>query len=195
MASRFSSRLDALGFSLPKWCTPPTEELVAGYEEEFNLKLPEDYRVFLVHHGGVTGNAVCAFEEPTPCGLSTIIDRFYGFTSPDRVDNVVSATRLIDGWPTVVAIGDNLLGAMFWLICTGPNANQVVMHDGEQRSLWSDELFQEMFPNLAEEIKEYLILRKNGRLPVKPKGYDHVYRLAPSFSEFIKRLKLPAPEQ
>lgn len=189
MASRFTAKLDGLGFSLPEWCIPPVEELVEAYEQRFNLNLPDDYREFLVHHGGIIGTGVCPFQEPTPCGSTTIIDRFYGFTSPERVDNVVSATELIDGWPTVVAIGDNLLGAMFWLICAGAKAGQVVMHDREGRSAWSDEMFRHMYPNLAQEIKDYLAARKKGRLPAKPKGYEHVYRLAPSFTEFINCLR------
>jgi hypothetical protein len=70
MPSQFASTLASLGFELPEWCLPPSEPLVRGYEAQFALTLPADYREFLVHHGGVIGSASCAFQEPTPCGLN-----------------------------------------------------------------------------------------------------------------------------
>jgi len=54
-------------------------------------------------------------------------------------------------------------------------------------------MFREMYPNLAPEIVHYLNLRKMGELPVKPVGYEHVYRLAKSFTEFVEGL-LPEPD-
>jgi hypothetical protein len=163
--------------------------LVREYEARFALLLPSDYRAFLVHHGGVVGSATCAFQEPTPCGDATCVDGFYGFTTGARWDNVAHATELIEGAPDVVAIGDNLLGAMVWLKCTGRDAGHVYMHDGEGRSAWPDEFFCERYPNLAPEIQHYLELRKQCKLPTKPKGYEHVYRLAKSFGEFIDALQ------
>jgi hypothetical protein len=63
MPSQFASTLASLGFELPEWCLPPSEPLVRGYEAQFALTLPADYREFLVHHGGVIGSASCAFQE------------------------------------------------------------------------------------------------------------------------------------
>jgi hypothetical protein len=189
MESRFASKLTTLGFELPEWCVPPSENLVREYEKRFELTLPPDYREFLVHHGGVVGTANCAFQEPTPCGTGTCIDSFYGFTRADRHDNVNQATELIEGAPDVVAIGDNLMGAMFWLKCSGRDNGNIYMHDHECRSAWPDKMFSEMFGNLHPTIKEYLDLRRQGKLAEKPKGYDHVYRLAKSFSEFFEGLE------
>jgi hypothetical protein len=189
VASRFASKLTTLGFELPEWCNPPSEQLVREYEKRFDLTLPTDYREFLVYHGGVVGTANCDFQEPTPCGTGTCINSFYGFTRADRHDNVVHATELIDGAPDVVAIGDNLMGAMFWLKCSGRDSGNVYMHDHEGRSAWPDKMFSEMFPNLHSTIKEYLDLRKRGKLPNKAKGYEHVFRLAKSFSEFVDGLE------
>jgi hypothetical protein len=189
MIDRFSSKLKSLGFRLPKWCPPPSELLVRTFEGRFSLQLPADYRDFLVHHGGEMGSASCPFQEPTPLGSAAPIDRFYGFTSSDRTDNVLSATKLIDGAPDVIAIGGNLMGGMLWLKCTGRDASYVYLHDPEGRFAWTDSMFHEMFPQLGDEIRQYLELRKKGQLPQKPKGYEHVYQLAKSFTEFVDRLE------
>jgi hypothetical protein len=98
-------------------------------------------------------------------------------------------TELIRGAPDVVAVGDNTMGSMFWLKCTGQDAGHVYMHDDEGRFAWPDSIFYERFPNLSSEIQQYLKQRKQGKLPTKPKGYEHVYRLAKSFTEFIDRLE------
>jgi len=193
MSSRFTPKLTDLGFELPGWVQPPCERLVHDFESRFTVALPSDYREFLVQHGGVIGIATCEFQEPTPCGNSTCVDGFFGFRREDdrRID-VVRATELIDGSPDVVAIADNLMGAMFWLKCSGKDRGCVYMHDPEGRFAWPDELFYERFPNLDPTIECYLRLRKRGELPAKPKGYEHVYRLATSFDEFIARLEPPA---
>jgi hypothetical protein len=123
----FASKLESLGFELPEWYLPPSEELVVEFEQRFSRSPPSDYRRFLVRYGGYWSGAgaVCPFLEPTPCGDSALIETFYGFTAPTRSDNVPDATKLIDGYPDVIAIGDNILGAMFWLKCTGNDAGCV----------------------------------------------------------------------
>ena len=52
MADKFAAKLLEFGFELPHWCDPPSEALVVEFEERFDLRLPADYREFLVHHGG-----------------------------------------------------------------------------------------------------------------------------------------------
>lgn len=81
------------------------------------------------------------------------------------------------------------MGAMFWLKCRGPDTGHVYLHDHEGRSAWPDKTFRESFPNLHPEIQQYLALRKQGELPEKPKGYEHAYRLATTFSEFVECLE------
>lgn len=191
MVSRFASKLASLGFELSDGYKVPSERMVCEYETRLALTLPPDYREFLVHHAGVIGSAICAFQEPTPYGNSTCVDGFFGFVSGDRYGDVARATKLIDGAPDVVAIGDNLMGAMFWMKCSGRDAGHVYMHDGEGRGAWPDARFYERFPALSLPIRDYLGKRKRGELPVKPKGYEHVYRLATSFAEFVERLEPP----
>ena len=130
VGTQFASKLNTLGFELPEWCLLPSEMLVREYEKRFELTLPSDYREFLIHHGGVIGNANCAFQEPTPCGTGTCIDSFYGFTW--RIDMTMllrrrNSLKMLDA----VAIGDNLIGAMFWLKCSGKDSGNVYMHDHE----------------------------------------------------------------
>jgi SMI1 / KNR4 family (SUKH-1) len=195
MADAIAAKMDETGFELPEWAVAPNETLVREFEDKFGLSLPEEYREFLVKHGGKFGGANCQFLEPTPCGKDTMIDCFYGFTKADRSDNVTDATALIDGAPDVIAIGDNMMGAMFWLKCTGKDAGHVYMHDHQRRSGWADEQFMRMFPDLHPDIQEYLRLRKEGKLPEKPEGYEHVYRLSTSFTEFVLSLEKQEDEQ
>lgn len=185
----FASKLALLGFKLPEWCFSPSAELVRDYEQRFALTLPADYRAFLVHHGGVVGSATCAFQEPTPCGTAACVDKLYGFTREDRHDDVNRATEDIDGAPVVVAIGENLMGDMLWLKCSGRDCGSVYMHDHEGRFAWPDDMFYNQFPNLHQAIKDYLDLRKRAELPKKPTGYEHIYRVATSFTDFIERLE------
>ena len=81
------------------------------------------------------------------------------------------------------------MGQEFWLKCLGWDAGHVYMYDNQGRSAWPDEMFYKMFSNLHPEIKNYLALRKDGKLPKKPRGYEHVYLLAKSFGEFIDFLE------
>jgi hypothetical protein len=53
-------------------------------------------------------------------------------------------------------------------------------------------MFYAMYPNIHPEIKQYLKLRRQGQIPAKPKGYEHIYRLGRSFTEFFESLR-PSP--
>jgi hypothetical protein len=194
MPSPFSSKLRELGFRLPHWCDLPSESLVLDFENRFEVTLPADYREFLVHHGGVVyGNAICSFQEPTPLGKETNIEGFYGFAPPERSDNISWATKLIDGAPSVIAIGDGGLNGMIWLMCDGDDKGHVYLHDGDGRFAWDDDMFFRMYPNMHSDIKSYLELRRRRKLPVKRQGYEHMYRLGRTFTEFFDSL-IPAPD-
>jgi hypothetical protein len=168
------------------------------YEKEFGLALPADYREFLASYGGVFLRARYPFAEPTPFGPTGGIDLFYGFMSAENRAHEFSGvhwnTRLIDGAPDVVAIGDGLMGGMTWLKCTGEDTGSVYYHDPQRRWSWSDAKFYEWFPNLAPSVEQYLRLRREHRLPTKRRGYENVYLIARSFSEFIVLLR-PAADQ
>ena len=131
-------------------------------------------------------------------GTEAVIDCFYGFGPQERKsENIAWATEIMDGAPSVIAIGGNQMGGMFWLKCDGADVGHVYFHDADARSAWSDAEFRARFPNLAPDIKQYLSLRRNRKLPRKPPGYEHVYRLATSFTDFFNGLQpqLDQPEE
>mgnify|MGYP002780517181 FL=1 len=189
MADVFADKLAALGFSLPAGDRAPTEALVRQFERRFRLNLPADFGSFLAHHGGKVGTAACPMSEPTPFGSSTRILGFYGFQD----DEIGRTTALIEGAPDIIALGPECLSRMFWLHCTAPYAGHVVVYDHSRRASWSDEDFFK-WPHLAPEIRHYLDLRRAGKLPRKPKGYEHVYLVARSFTAFVASLQ-PVSEE
>jgi hypothetical protein len=184
MTHHFADKLGKLGFALPEGHTPPSEELVRSFERRFSLNLPFDFRSFLVRHGGVRGTAVCPIIEPTPFGTSTCIDGFFGFEK----DEIADTTDLIEGAPEIIALGSEPLGRMFWLFCGEPYVGHVFVRDHYGRSSWSDEDFFK-WPHLVPEIHHYLELRREGKLPQKPQGFEDVYLVARSFTALIESLQ------
>lgn len=180
----FANKLAVLGFAFPEGGAKPSEAQMRKFERRFDLNLPADYRSFLVRFGGVCGTAVCLMVEPTPFGTSTIIEQFFGFQD----DEIAEATDLIEGSPEFIALGSEPLGRMFWLCCAEPYVSHVFLHDHYGRSSWSDEDFFK-WPHLAPEIHHYLGLRREGRLPKKPQGFENVYLVARSFTGFIESLQ------
>lgn len=191
MADFFAERMGRLGFSLPEGDTPPSEELVREFEGRFDLELPRDFRAFLARFGGCKGTAHVPMLEPTPFGRECGFVGFYGF----HEDEIGDATDLIEGAPDVIALGGEPMGKMFWLHCSEPYAGHVWVHDHQGRSAWSDADFLQWFPNLHPDIRAYLDLRKGGRLPKKPRGFEHVYLAAHSFTEFLERLHPDSTEE
>lgn len=189
MSDFFADKLASLGFRLPEGKTLPSEKLVSRFEKRFALKLPADFRAFLAKHGGVRGIADCPMIEPTPFGTCTCIEGFYGF----HEDEIAETTKLIDGAPDLVALGIEPMGRMFWLWCTKPYVGHVFIRDHYGRSAWSDEEFLK-WPHLAPEIRHYLDLRRERRLPKKPKGFEDVYLVSRTFTEFIEQLRPSAED-
>ena len=182
----FADKLASLGFTLPEGHTPPSEKLVGDFERRFSLRLPADFRRFLSRFGGVCGGADCPMIEPTPFGDTTHIDSFYGFDN----DEIAETTELIEGAPEIVPLGTEPLGRMFWLFCEEPYVGHVFIRDHYGRSSWPDEDFLK-WPDLAPEILEYLDLRRKGLLPKKSPGFEDVYLVARSFTEFVEQLRPP----
>ena len=193
-ASAFAAKLEALQVSPMPGRLQPSLQLVENYEKAFGLTLPADYRKFLATFGGVSLGATYPFAELTPFGRRGMIDCFFGFAPHEagarKTWDVHSATDLIEGAPAVVAIGDDLMGGMTWLKCTGEDAGSVYFHDPQRRyTNWRDADFYSRFPNLQPEIRQYLELRRANQLPKKKRGYENVYLIARSFSEFIALLQ------
>lgn len=175
---------------LPDWCLAPSPDLVSSFEQQFSLSLPSDYREFLSTHGGSLANAECLFLEPTPFGEKACVSEFFGFMPSGREGSDVRwNTELIEGAPAVIAIASDLWGGMLWLKCSGSDTGHVYYHDPEQRWTFTDSDFYDRFPSLSPDIENYLELRRAGALPAKSKGYENVYLLGRSFSEFLASLR------
>jgi hypothetical protein len=183
-------RIESLRVKMPEWCLAPSEELVRDFEREFRLSLPADYCCFLSEYGGCFIEAKAPIQEPTPFGRWALVEHFFGFVPPDRCSRGVAwNTHLIGGAGVGVAIATGSFDDMVWLKCTGSDAGCVYCHAADQRWLWPDSKFREMSKNLHPDIEHYLLLRRQGRLPIKKKGYENHYRLAGSFTEFIHSLQ------
>ena len=184
-------KLEALGYTPADWQLPVTEEFVAEFERDRDLRLPAEYRAFLLAFGGWTGSATCDFlEEPTPNGTVAWIDLFYGRMVPEyEVYDIRWATDSLGDSPgfAVVASG-GMDGCVVVVGCDGPDDGHVYFLDADQRALWPDVEFRRMFTALHPSIERWLELRRAGRLPAKPEGHECLYLLARSFNEFIERL-------
>jgi hypothetical protein len=197
-ASEFAAKVRALEVEPVPRRIEPSLQLMENYEREFGLALPADYREFLASYGGVFLRAEYPFAESTPFGQTGMIDHFFGFVPAgnraDEFRGVHWNTRLIEGAPHVVAIGSDLMGGMTWLKCTDGDAGSVYYHDPYRRWTWSDAEFYGHFPNLHPEVQRYLELRRDNLLPTKRRGYQNVYLIGRSFSEFIALLR-PASDR
>lgn len=186
------AKLDALRYTPADWQLPVTEEYVAEFEREYGLRLPAEYRAFLLAFGGWTGNATCDFlGQPTPLGSGAWIDLFYGRMVPEyEVYDLRWATDSVGGAPAFVAVASGgMNGCMVVVRCGGPDEGHVYFFDRDQRSLWPDEEFRRMFSALHPSIEDYLAKRRAGQLAPKPDGYESLYLLARGFNEFIDRLR------
>jgi hypothetical protein len=187
----FRAQLKALGYAPADWQLPVTEEYVGEFERDYRLRLPAEYRAFLLECGGWTGSATCEFvERPTPLGSGTWIDLFYGRMVPEyEVYDVRWATDSIGDAPSFVAVASGgMNGSMVVVRCGGADDGYVYFMDADQRSLWPDEVYRRMFPGLAPEIAGYLDRRRAGQLPPKLEGYESLYLLGHGFEEFVARL-------
>ena len=185
------AKLEALGYRPADWQRPVTEEFVAELEHEYGLRLPAEYRAFLLQFGGWTGSATCDFlEQPTPLGDGAWIDLFYGRMVPEyQVYDIRWATDSVGDAPAFVAVASGgMNGSMVVVRCGGPDDGYVYFFDRDQRSLWPDDEFRRMFPSLSPLIVEYLERRRAEQLPPKPAGYESYYLLGRGFNEFIARL-------
>lgn len=167
------AKLEALQYTPADWQLPVTEEFVAEFEREYALRLPAEYRAFLLAFGGWTGSAVCDFlEQPTPLGAGAWVDLFYGRMVPEyEVYDVRWATDSVGGAPGFVAVASGgMNGQVVVVRCGGPDDGHVYFFDRDQRSLWPDDEFRRMFPGLDPLIVEYLEQRRSGLPPAKPEG-------------------------
>lgn len=174
----YAKRLTELGLE------PRQQEVlcdIAQIESRASVRLPKSYKNFLKQCGGWWGTLYCDCTEPTPFGISHNVA---GFHEADVVYRMLDS-QIAPRNTIVIAIGN--LKQYTLLSVAGIDYGSVYALDSEFRSRWDDEKFYRRFPNLAAEIKEYLELRRSGRLPEKHDTYGSLYHVANNFDEFLAK--------
>ncbi len=194
----FATKVQALRLKPDEGRLIPSERKVADFERQFGVHLPVDYRQFLLTHSGQWGSLTApCLEESTPFGTYVCVQDLYGFmTDGDRqMFDIRWATAAFGGAPTFVAIASGgMNGNMIVLKCRGRDAGNVYHYDAQQRALWPDEEFRYMFSALHPLIEDWLERRRTGNLPKKQRGYESLYRLGQSFTEFFQGLQVSDEE-
>jgi hypothetical protein len=167
----------------------PSPEMIEAFEARFALKLPDDYRAFVLEHGAMHVDAEVDFQEPTPHGEAIAIERFFGFYTSARPGDLEWATDIVEGHGLCVPIAESPLGHLFVLMCEGPQRGNVLLRDDDQRHLWPDREFTERFPELAPSIREYLARRRADDLPAPLSGTPGWYFVGSSFDDFLARCR------
>jgi hypothetical protein len=188
----FSPKVRALRLKPDMGRLVPTEDMIADFERRFSVHLPADYRRFLFAHGGQWQSLTApCLEEFTPFGTSVCVQDLYGFMTGERqVFDIRWATEAFGGAPSFVAIASGAMnGNMIVLACWGQDAGSVYHFDAQQRALWPDEEFRYMFSALHPLIEEWLEKRRTGQLPKKAEGYESLYLLGHSFTEFFEAIQ------
>ena len=154
-------------------------------ERSIGSQVPNDYRSFLETHedSQLPCTQLFPFTEKTPFGDEGVLDELLtledlGSDRPVWIDAV-----------GMLIIGDNLFGYPTYICLREPRVGHVFYYDIQQRSHWEDEQFSRMFESLDEDIKEYLRLRSDGKLPQKENGFESFYHVASSFTEFQNLLR------
>ena len=166
-----------------------SDKLISEFEKEFGGPLPIEYKDFLKKYGSSFVSASINIEEPNPFGGGTIVDFFYGFNKDKESYDIRDQNEMAQASPFAVPIAGNLFGGQFLMLCQGEDAGKVLFFDIEQRALWPDEQFYEMFENLSPEIETYLEQRRNGEIPEKEEGYESFYLVGSSLDDFLEKLE------
>lgn len=176
------------------------EKDILNLEKQIGTVLPKDYRLFLKQHGSarVGGNFEFAkFDlcEPSPVGDNGTISFFQGvFDESDSRDiRWYFFSNIIP--PNCISIGTDTAGNHICLAFAGINRGRVYFMDHDQRCYWRQETLLEMFPNADPTIKEYFKLRDEGELEPSLAGYDHLYLIAKSFTEFLEKCEYIPQEE
>lgn len=178
------TRLRQLGFEPP---SEPADNDIAALEDDLGVPLPARYREFLAGVGGWYGDFVCPCREPTPFGEH----HGRGFHDAGAVrgllDSLITPRNMI-------TIGWGNFSMYTCLSIAGIDRGSVYALDGDFRVYWSDEEFHLRFNAMADEIREYLRLRREDQLPEKPIGYDSLYLVAEDFDEFLDQCQASEDE-
>jgi len=174
----------------------------AALERQLGGSLPGEYRYFIERYGGgMLGGSDRTVEapmlEPCPWGDTALPEEFYLVgEGEDSVQEQIGtyASRLPRG---VMPIADDAGGNQVCLDVAGENPGSVWFWDHEQR--W----FKRNLQSAAEELKStgtnpgrmsaHDIIRGWARLHSdefdRPADYVGMYRMAPTFADFLRSLR------
>jgi len=174
-----SDHLKRIGFQ-PKH-GPNTREAVEELEKLTGVRLPADYRSFLLEiGGGYLDDAVAPCTVPSPIGELNVVE----LNSADRVVMLLDSTITPRN---MICIGIGHFGMTTCLSIAGLDHGQIYALDVEMRNYWDEETLSRL-PDLDPSIKEFFRLRDAGELPERPWGYENSYHVADSFSDLLERL-------
>jgi hypothetical protein len=186
---------------------PATQASISAVEELLGVALPEDYRVFLIEHGGsLLGDdgryVVAPVLVPCPLGERATIEVFFGFYSDptDPYDLRVAAETYRGRIPAnTVAIGTAIGGDLVLLSCNGTDLGSVYLWDHEFTFLGGFETTRQMFLDLdrrgidTRSLDVHRAVMKWEQLHAheltRAPGYGPLYLLASSFARFLGALE------
>lgn len=181
----WQKNLDRLRFQ-PK-DGPVARESLEEIEGLIGVKLPDEYRRFLLEvGGGYLPDALVPSTMPTPFGdhnltvlhsAVDVIELLYSSVTPRNM----------------ICIGYGHFGKTTCLSVAGLDHGQVFSLDTEMKFYWNQETLDSL-PHLAQSVREFFRLRDAALLPERPWGYENCYHLANSFSEFLDRCYICEPE-
>lgn len=165
----------------------PGEARVAALEHLLGTSLPVDYRSFLLRYGGVQANLTVPVMEPSPKGDTHLISSFT--TVGDDPESCSDIRYYLDSFIVprnmiYIAGGDGDYGTCLSFAGTDKGA---VYYLDEAQLAFADESH-----GLCDlpTVSEFLRLRDSGELGPKPPGYECLYLLAGSFTDFIKKCRV-----
>lgn len=160
---------------------PEHPERVEELERLIGVRLPPDYRSFLLTiGGGYVRDVLTACTIPTPFAEHNI-------TVLHSIKEIISLLDSVVAPRNMICIGYGHFGRTTCLSMAGLDHGHIFSLDTEMRFYWDDEELSRM-PHLAPSIKEFFRLRDEGELPERPWGYDHCYHVADSFMELLSKM-------
>lgn len=185
----------------PKRYTPADKE-VAALEKAVGGKLPADYRAFVLRFGRTGFENYASFpvrEQPCPLGKRVYVKQFLGFSkdSMKNITDIYTDTYAEQIPPGTLPIALDPNGNIVLLTVTSPGQGKVWVWDHEYRDLAPrlDEIrsaVQSKGVNV-QKLDDYTLYSEWERLfpekLKKPAGYQNVYAVANSFTEFIRLLR------
>ena len=158
-------------------------ETIAELEGLVGVRLPPDYRSYLLEiGGGDLGDVIVPCTVPTPFGQHIL-------TCLHSVKELIVLLDSTKAPRNMLCIGYGHFGMTTCLSVAGLDHGQVFSLDTEMRFFCDDETLSQL-PHLDPSIREFFRLRDANELPERPWGYENCYHVADSFTEFLSKMHL-----